>query len=182
MQKILSLDLKIKNKIMNKNNVDFNSFKARQKTELEFVTKYIKPHLFKIEIILGIFISAGYLFNIKEILLGSLFFLSFVYFFMGFAKFENDNIKNKKLFDFFKSLIPWGRSVMIVGILFVQTNWPGAELQLRIGGIIVFACLLVILYHLFLNQKSELYSITEFFRSLIIFTIGAFFYFFEVFV
>ena len=160
----------------NKKPTGFDIFRSKERAKYKFVTK-IKPHLLKIEIVLAIFAGAGYFFNINEIITVSLLLLSILYFFMCFAEFGTDSDINVKIFDFIIYLAYWGKSVIIVGILFAITNWPGFKMMLTVGIITQFLSLLVILYFIIKDKKDDFFSLTEFFRSLIVFSVAILLYF-----
>ena len=115
-----------------------------------------------------------------RIILVDLILLSVLYFFMCYADYKTETNINVKIFDFIIYIINWSRSVSIVGILFAITNWPGDKMMLTVGIITLFLGLLVILYFVIKNSKDEIFSLTEFFRSLIILAVTILFYFLEV--
>jgi len=67
-----------------------------------------------------------------------------------FSAFMNSEAEMSAIQKFIAKMIGFGSSMTVIGILFRMQNWPGYDIALSGGGVILAACLLV-----FLFQKSS---------------------------
>jgi len=154
--------------------------------KLSVISEKLKPKSVIIEIILVAFTIIGVLLKVNNIpganlvVTISMIFLSQLYYFLAFAGYEKSEKLNDKVYILIKNLLHWSKSICVIGILFVLTNWPGYELMITVGLITLIPSFFIILYFLLIEDKSEIFSVYELIRSFILISVIALLNFYNI--
>ena len=152
---------------------EYNIIKPRQKVP-PHIDK-LKKHQLIIELIL-LSVSVIGFFVSHLLLTVSLILFATFYYFLSFSKIKASTKVNIKVSVFMKYLSGWGKSIIVMGILFALTNWPGASMMLSIGIIVVIALSLAMLYYLLQGINDEIVSFIELLRNAILLVIAVYIY------
>ena len=106
----------------------------------------------------------------------SLSLFAMFYFFLSFTEIKVSSKVNIKVSVFIKYLSGWGKSIIVMGILYALLNWPFGSMMLSIGIILVIALSLAILYYLLKGIKDDFVSNVELLRNVLILLFAIYIY------
>ncbi len=95
---------------------------------------------------------------------------------MGFAEYNTKMKIEIQILDLIIYAISWARAISITSILYILIRWPDNKTVYLIGFSFLFLSLPVSIYYIVKGYKDEVFSLVEFFRSLLILIISGLFY------